>query len=177
MPRRQRAAQATTIAPRWQTLWHQHGPFGGTLARTFGPWIWRGRRTPLVLFYILFIRTPCIISTNHPSPGYFYYCFSNRFYLKKEGDNCDWEAKHGVNSCENHSAPRDASPTRQGNITSLVTVTKRQEIHFRLIMCNLAFLYKDSVCLQQEHKAMTGNSGKLLESNIRQLWPLPRVSP
>ena len=36
-PRRQRAAQATTIAPRWQTLWRQHGPFGGTLARIFWP--------------------------------------------------------------------------------------------------------------------------------------------
>ena len=46
-PRRQRAAQATTIAPRWQTLWRQHGPFVGTLARIFGPRIWRGRRTPL----------------------------------------------------------------------------------------------------------------------------------
>ena len=46
-PRRQRAAQATTIAPRWQTLWRQHGSFGGTLARIFGPRIWRGRRTPL----------------------------------------------------------------------------------------------------------------------------------
>ena len=46
-PRRPRAAQATTIAPRWQTLWRQHGPFGGTLARIFGPRIWRGRRTPL----------------------------------------------------------------------------------------------------------------------------------
>ena len=46
-PRRQRAAQATTIAPRWKTLWRQHGSFGGTLARIFGPRIWRGRRTPL----------------------------------------------------------------------------------------------------------------------------------
>ena len=45
-PRRQRAAQATTIAPRWQTLRRQHGRFGGTLARIFGPRIWRGRRTP-----------------------------------------------------------------------------------------------------------------------------------
>ena len=36
-----------TIAPRWQTLWHQHGPFGGTLARIFGPRIWHRRRTPL----------------------------------------------------------------------------------------------------------------------------------
>ena len=35
------------IAPRWQTRWRQHGPFGGTLARIFGPRIWRGRRTPL----------------------------------------------------------------------------------------------------------------------------------
>ena len=43
--RRQRAAPATTIAPRWQTLWRQHGPFG-TLARIFGPRISRGRRTP-----------------------------------------------------------------------------------------------------------------------------------
>ena len=47
MPRRQHAAQATTIAPRWQTLWHQHGPFGGTLARIFGSRIWRERQTPL----------------------------------------------------------------------------------------------------------------------------------
>ena len=47
-PRRQRAAQATTIAPRWQTLWCQHGPFGGTLSRIFGPRIWRGRRTPFI---------------------------------------------------------------------------------------------------------------------------------
>ena len=46
-PRPQRAAQATTIAPRWQTLWRQHGPFGGTLACIFGPRIWRGRQTPL----------------------------------------------------------------------------------------------------------------------------------
>ena len=45
-PRHQRAAQAMTIAPRWQTLWRQHSPFGGTLARTFGPRIWRGRQTP-----------------------------------------------------------------------------------------------------------------------------------
>ena len=44
----QRAAQATTIAPRWQTLWRQHGPFGGTLARIFGPRFWRGRRTPFI---------------------------------------------------------------------------------------------------------------------------------
>ena len=49
-----RAAQATTIAPspRWQTLWRRHGPFGGTLARIFGPWIWRGRRTQLVNLFI-----------------------------------------------------------------------------------------------------------------------------
>ena len=33
------------MAPRWQILWRQHGPFGGTLARIFGPQIWRGRRT------------------------------------------------------------------------------------------------------------------------------------
>ena len=47
-PRRQRAAQATTIAPRWQTLWCWHGPFGasGTLARIFGPRISHRRRTP-----------------------------------------------------------------------------------------------------------------------------------
>ena len=44
--RRQRAAQAMTIAPRWQTLWRQHGPFGGTLAGIFGPRIWHGWRTP-----------------------------------------------------------------------------------------------------------------------------------
>ena len=42
-----RAAQATTIAPRWQTLWRRHGPFGGTLACIFGLRIWRGRRTPV----------------------------------------------------------------------------------------------------------------------------------
>ena len=51
-PRRPRAAQATTIAPRWQTLWRQHGPFGGTLARIFGPRIWRGRRTPAILYFL-----------------------------------------------------------------------------------------------------------------------------
>ena len=56
-PRRQRAAQATTIAPRWQTLWRQHGPFGGTLARIFGPRIWRGRRTPLGLLCTV-LRNP-----------------------------------------------------------------------------------------------------------------------
>ena len=53
MPRRQHAAQATTITPRWQTLWRQHGPFGGTLARIFGPRIWRGRRTPLWDFHVV----------------------------------------------------------------------------------------------------------------------------
>ena len=60
-PRRPRAAQATTIAPRWQTVWRQHGPFGGTLARIFGPRIWRGRRTPVSAhawtICVLWIRT------------------------------------------------------------------------------------------------------------------------
>ena len=48
--------QATTIAPRWQTLWRQHGPFGGTLARMFGPRIWRGRRTPLFISHGLGLK-------------------------------------------------------------------------------------------------------------------------